>query len=36
MAKRTFNNKIEVIAKNPERVKPIQGLFDALDKTVKR
>ena len=29
-------SRLEAIAKNPERVKPIQGLFDALDKKVKR
>jgi hypothetical protein len=28
-------SRLEAIAKNPERVKPIQGLFDALDKKVK-
>jgi hypothetical protein len=28
--------RLEAIAKSPERVKPIQGLFDALNKKVKR
>ena len=30
-----LNDRLATIAKNPERVKPIQGLFDALDKKVK-
>jgi hypothetical protein len=25
-------SRLETIAKNPERIKPIQGLFNALDK----
>jgi hypothetical protein len=29
-------SRLETIAKNPERIKPIQGLFDALDKKVKK
>ena len=34
--KEIINERLEIIAKNPERIKPIQGLFDALDKKVKR
>lgn len=34
--KELLTSRLEAIAKNPERVKPIQGLFDALDKKVKR
>lgn len=34
--KEILTKRLEAIAKNPERIKPIQGLFDALDKKVKR
>ena len=34
--KELLASRLEAIAKNPERVKPIQGLFDALNKKVKR
>jgi hypothetical protein len=34
--KEIISERLESIAKNPERIKPIQGLFDALDKKVKR
>ncbi len=34
--KELITSRLEAIAKNPERVKPIQGLFDALDRKVKR
>ncbi len=34
--KEILTSRLEAIAKNPERVKPIQGLFDALNKKVKR
>jgi hypothetical protein len=33
--KEILTARLEAIAKNPERVKPIQGLFDALNKKVK-
>jgi hypothetical protein len=33
--KELLSSRIEAIAKNPERVKPIQGLFDALNKKVR-
>lgn len=33
--KELLTSRLEAIAKNPERVKPIKGLFDALDKNVK-
>ena len=33
--KELLTSRLEAIAKNPERVKPIQGLFDALDRKVK-
>ena len=29
-------SRLDAIAKNPERKKPIEGLFDALNKKVKR
>jgi hypothetical protein len=32
--KEILTERLAAIAKNPERVKPIQGLFDALDKKV--
>ena len=32
--KEILTKRLEAIAKNPERIKPIQGLFDALDKKV--
>jgi hypothetical protein len=34
--KELLTSRLEAIAKNPERVKPIQGLFDALNKKVER
>jgi hypothetical protein len=34
--KEILSERIEAIAKNPERVKPIKGLFDTLDKKVKK
>ena len=34
--KKILISRLEIIAKNPERVKPMQGLFDALNKKVKR
>ena len=34
--KELLTSRLEAIAQNPERVKPIQGLFDALDKKVSR
>lgn len=34
--KEILTSRLEAIAKNPERIKPIQGLFDALNKKVKR
>jgi hypothetical protein len=34
--KEILSSRIEAIAKNPERVKPIKGLFDALDKKIKK
>ena len=34
--KELLTSRLEAIAKNPRRVKPIQGLFDALNKKVKR
>jgi hypothetical protein len=33
--KELLTSRLEVIAINPERVKPIQGLFDVLHKKVK-
>jgi hypothetical protein len=33
--KEILTKRLEIIAKNPERIKPIKGLFDALDKKVK-
>jgi hypothetical protein len=33
--KELLTSRLEAIAKNPERVKPIQGLIDALNKKVK-
>ncbi|MBF4472681.1 MULTISPECIES: addiction module component CHP02574 family protein [Flavobacterium] len=34
--KEILSSRIEAIYKNPERVKPIKGLFDTLDKKVKK
>jgi hypothetical protein len=34
--KEIISERLESMAKNPKRIKPIQGLFDALDKKVKR
>ena len=34
--KELLTSRLETIAKNPKSVKPIQGLFDALDRKVKR
>ena len=34
--KELLKSRLEAIAKNPERIKPIQGLFDALNKKVIR
>ncbi|WP_396156870.1 hypothetical protein [Flavobacterium sp.] len=34
--KELLTSRLETIAKHPERVKPIQGLFDALNKKVNR
>ena len=34
--KELLTSRLETIAKNPESVKPIQGLFDALNRKVKR
>jgi hypothetical protein len=34
--KELLTSRLEAIAKHPERVKPIQGLFDALNKKVNR
>jgi hypothetical protein len=34
--KEILTSRLESIAKNPERIKPIQGLFAALNKKVKR
>ncbi|REG91166.1 addiction module protein [Flavobacterium aquicola] len=34
--KEILSSRIEAISKNPEKVKPIKGLFDALDKKVKK
>jgi len=33
--KEILTERLEAIAKNRERIKPIQGLFDALDKKVR-
>jgi hypothetical protein len=33
--KKLLTSRLDAIAKNPERVKPIQGLHDALKKKVK-
>ena len=33
--KELLTSRLEAISKNPERVKPIQGLFDALNKKIK-
>ena len=33
--KELLTSRLEVIAKNPRRVKPIQGLFDVLNRKVK-
>lgn len=33
--KELLASRLEAIAKNPERIKPIQGLFDVLNKKVK-
>jgi hypothetical protein len=33
--KELLTSRIEAIVKNPERIKPVQGLFDALNKKVK-
>lgn len=32
--KEILTERLEAIAKNPKRIKPIQGLFDALDEKV--
>ena len=32
--KEILTSRLEAIAKNPERVKPIEGLFEVLDKKV--
>ncbi len=34
--KKLLTTRLEAIAKSPERVKPIQGLFDALNKKAKQ
>jgi hypothetical protein len=34
--KEIISERLESMAKNPKRIKPIQGLFDVLDKKVKR
>ena len=34
--KELLTERLETIANNPESVKPIQGLFDALNKKVKK
>ena len=34
--KEILTSRLEAIAKNPERIKPIQGLFDALNKKVQK
>lgn len=34
--KEILTSRLQVIANNPERIKPIQGLFDALNKKVTR
>jgi hypothetical protein len=34
--KEILSSRIEAIAQNPEKVKPIKGLFDTLDKKVKK
>ena len=34
--KELLTSRLEAIAKNPERVLPIQGLFDTLNKKVKQ
>lgn len=34
--KEILTSRLDAIAKNPERIKPIEGLFDALNKKVKR
>ena len=34
--KELLTSRLEAITKNPERVKPIQGVFDALNKKVNR
>jgi hypothetical protein len=34
--KELLTQRLEIIANNPESVKPIQGLFDALNKKVKK
>ena len=33
--KKILTSRLEAIAQDPDRVKPIQGLFDALNKKVK-
>lgn len=34
--KEILTSRLDAIAKNPERIKPIEGLFDALNKKVKQ
>ena len=34
--KEILTERLEAISKNPNRVKPIQGLFDVLDKRLKK
>lgn len=34
--KEIITARLELVAKNPERVKPIQGLFDSLSKKISR
>jgi len=34
--KEIISERLESMSKNPKRIKPIQGLFDVLDKKVKR
>lgn len=33
--KEIITSRLEAIAKNPDRVKPIQGLYDVLNKKIK-
>jgi hypothetical protein len=34
--KEILTSRLDAIAKNPERIKPVQGLYDALAKKIKQ